>query len=149
MRLHRRVELGRQLADLADQPLERPGRSRAEQLDERAGRAGVAAGEQGEGGSHHADPREEGADDRGLVGAAQQPGLRRRPVDPLDRRIDQHEAGDLLRVTRGIAAHDQAAEGVADQDDAPAGPEGRPRPGAERGDDGAEVVEDARERPGR
>ena len=107
----------------------------------------MAAGEQGEGGPHHADPREEGADDRGLVGAAQQTGLRRRPVEPLDRRIDQHETSDLLRVTRSVATDDQAAEGVADQDDAPAGPEGRPRPGPERGDDAGEVVEDARERP--
>ena len=36
---------------------------------------------------------------------------------------------------------------MADQDDAPAGAEGGPRPGAERGDDDAEVVEDAREGP--
>ena len=123
VRLHRRVELGRQLAYLADQSLERPRRSRAEQLDERARRAGVSAGEQGERGSHDADPREKGADDRGLAGAVQQSGLRRRAVEPLHWRVDQHEAGDLLRVPRRVAAHDQAAEGVADQDDPPAGTE--------------------------
>ena len=126
-----------------------PAARRTEQLDERTRRAGVSAGEQGQGGPHDADSREEGADERGLAGTPQQPRLRRRTVEPLDRRIDQHEAGDLLRVTRGIAAHDEAAEGMADQDDASAGAEGGPGTGPERRGDDGEIVEDARERPWR
>ncbi len=147
VRLDRRVQLRRQLAHFADQALEGPGRPRAEQLDERSRRAGVAAGEQGEGRPHHADARQDRADGRRLAGAPQQPRLGRRPVEPFDRRIDQHEAGDLLRVPRGIAANDEAAEGMADEDDARAGAERGPWAGAERSDDGTEVVEDARERP--
>ena len=149
MRLDRRVELGRQLADLADEPLERPGRPRAEQLDERTRRTGVSAREQGERRAHHADPGEERARDRGHASPPEQPRLRRRSIDPLHRRIDQHEAGDLLGVTRGIAAHDETAERMSDEDDALAGADGGPRPGTERGRHRLEVVEDARERPGR
>ena len=146
VRLHRRVELRRQLAYLADQSLERRRRARAEQLDEGAGRAGMSAGEQGERGANDADARKKGADERCLAGTFQQSGLRRRAIEPFDRRIDQHEARDLLRVPRRVAAHDEAAEGVADEDDPPPGTHANPRAGAERGDDDGQVVEDARER---
>jgi hypothetical protein len=144
--LNRRVELGRQLADFPDQSLERAGSAAAEQLHQRPRRAGVTAGEQREAGPHHADPGQDGADRRRLPRALQQAGLGRRPGEPFRRWIDQDQAGDLVRVACRIAADDQAAERVADQDDGPACAQRNPRTGAAPRYHRAEVVEDRLER---
>jgi hypothetical protein len=106
----------------------------------------VTTGEQREAGPHHADPGQEAADRRRLPRALQQAGLGRRPFEPFRRWIDQDQAGDLVRVACGIAADDQAAERVADQDHGPAGAQRDPRPGAAPRHHRAEVVENGLER---
>ena len=55
-------------------------------------------------------------------------------------RIDQHETGDLFRASHRDRAHDEAAEGVADED--------VPLMRSKVVEQGAVVVDDAIERPG-
>jgi hypothetical protein len=86
-------------------------------------------------GQHRPQPRK-------LPAAAQQAGTaRRRLLQPLHRWIDEDESADAIRPPGGIRANDEAAERMANQNDAFIGC----RPIEHDG----QLVDDARERPGR
>ena len=123
---------------LADEPLERLRRGRSEDLDEVAGCHGCAARQQRKAGAHDSDPREQLSEARHLARATQYEGSPAVHLDPVGRRIDEHQAADLLWMRGCERQTHERAERVADQDarcDAP-----------RCGDQPLKVIEDARQR---
>ena len=114
-RLHDGMQIGWELPHLADQSLQGTRGGWPEDANEPARNALCAARQQGETGPHDTDSRQELADARQLNATAQQTRLLSGHRMPFTRRIEQHQAGDVIRVCRCVGARQKRAKGMADQ----------------------------------
>ena len=112
-RLHHGMDVRWELPHLADQPFERLRRRGTEDPDEAPRGARSATREQRQAGAHDPEARQEGTDPRELPAAPQQSCALGRHSQPLDRRVDEYEAGHPPGMARRVRAHDKAAERVA------------------------------------
>ena len=108
-RLHDRVNVGRKLAHLADQPLERSRGSWTEDPDEPPWRAWRTTGEKRQACAHDPKACQQPTNPRQVPPAPQHAGALVRHGQPFRRRVDQHDTSYTPGTTRRVRTNDEAA----------------------------------------
>ncbi len=112
-RLHDRVNVGRKLAHLADQPLERSRGSGTEDPDEPPWRARRTTGQKRQACAHDPKACQQATNPGQVPPAFQQAGALARHGQPFRRRVDQHDTRHPPGTTRRVRTNEEAAERVA------------------------------------